>query len=56
MALQHIAPIQCLLTFEAVARLRHASRAVDELCVTPSAISHRMRQFVMPRPELFRTA
>ena len=27
MALQHIPPIQCLLTFEAVARLRHAGRA-----------------------------
>ena len=44
MALQHIPPIQCLLTFEAVARLRHAGRAADELCVTPSAISHRIRQ------------
>ena len=44
MALQHIPPIQCLLTFEAVARLRNASRAADELCVTPSAISHRIRQ------------
>ena len=44
MALQHIPPIQCLLTFEAVARLRHAGRAADELCVTPSAVSHRMRQ------------
>ena len=44
MALQHIPPIQCLLTFEAVARLRHAGRAADELCVTPSAVSHRIRQ------------
>ena len=44
MTLQHIPPIQCLLTFEAVARLRHAGRAADELCVTPSAISHRIRQ------------
>ena len=44
MALQHIPPIQCLLTFEAVARLRNASRAADELCVTPSAVSHRIRQ------------
>jgi len=43
-ALQHIPPIQCLLTFEAVARLRHAGRAADELCVTPSAVSHRIRQ------------
>jgi LysR family glycine cleavage system transcriptional activator len=44
MALQHIPPIQCLLTFEAVARLRNAGRAADELCVTPSAVSHRIRQ------------
>jgi LysR family glycine cleavage system transcriptional activator len=44
MNVQHIPPIQCLLTFEAVARLRHAGRAADELCVTPSAISHRIRQ------------
>jgi len=44
MALQHIPPIQCLLTFEALARLRNAGRAADELCVTPSAISHRIRQ------------
>jgi LysR family glycine cleavage system transcriptional activator len=43
-ALQHIPPIQCLLTFEAVARLRSASKAADELCVTASAISHRIRQ------------
>lgn len=44
MALQHIPPIQCLVTFEAVARLRSATRAADELCVTPSAVSHRIRQ------------
>ncbi len=44
MPLQHIPPIQCLVTFESVARLRHAGRAADELCVTPSAVSHRIRQ------------
>jgi DNA-binding transcriptional LysR family regulator len=44
MAAHHIPPIQCLLTFEAVARLRSAGKAADELCVTPSAISHRIRQ------------
>lgn len=44
MTLQHIPPIQCLLTFEALARIRHAGRAADELCVTPSAVSHRIRQ------------
>lgn len=44
MAIQHIPPIQCLLTFEAVARLRNVARAADELCVTTSAVSHRLRQ------------
>ncbi|NML42782.1 LysR family transcriptional regulator [Ramlibacter sp. G-1-2-2] len=39
-----IPPIQCLLTFEALARLRSATLAADELCVTPSAVSHRVRQ------------
>ncbi|MCA0241721.1 MAG: LysR family transcriptional regulator [Proteobacteria bacterium] len=44
MAFQRIPPIQCLVTFEAVARLRSASRAAEELCVTTSAVSHRIRQ------------
>ncbi|MEJ7688425.1 MAG: LysR substrate-binding domain-containing protein [Variovorax sp.] len=44
MTLQHIPPIQCLLTFEALARLRSVARAADELCVTASAVSHRIRQ------------
>jgi LysR family glycine cleavage system transcriptional activator len=39
-----IPPIQCLLTFEALARLRSVTLAADELCVTPSAVSHRVRQ------------
>ena len=37
-------PIQCLLTFEALARLRSVSQAAEDLCVTPSAVSHRVRQ------------
>lgn len=44
MAQKHIPPVQCLVTFEAVSRLRHAGRAADELCVTTSAVSHRIRQ------------
>ncbi|MEX8518704.1 MAG: LysR substrate-binding domain-containing protein [Leptothrix sp. (in: b-proteobacteria)] len=44
MSMLRIPPIQCLLTFEAVARLRSASQAADELSVTPSAVSHRIRQ------------
>jgi LysR family transcriptional regulator, glycine cleavage system transcriptional activator len=39
-----IPPIQCLATFEALARLRSATQAAEELCVTPSAVSHRVRQ------------
>lgn len=39
-----IPPIQCLLTFEALARHKNVTQAAAELCVTPSAISHRTRQ------------
>ena len=42
---QHrIPPIQCLLTFETLARLRSVTQAAEELCVTPSAVSHRVKQ------------
>lgn len=44
MASPRIPPIHCLLSFEALARLRSVTLAADELNVTPSAISHRMRQ------------
>ena len=44
MAPPRIPPIQCLLAFEALARLRSVSAAAEELSVTPSAVSHRMRQ------------
>ncbi|MBF5002760.1 LysR substrate-binding domain-containing protein [Diaphorobacter caeni] len=43
-ALRRIPPIQCLLTFEALARLRSVTLTADELCVTPSAVSHRVKQ------------
>ncbi|MCI3206361.1 MULTISPECIES: LysR substrate-binding domain-containing protein [Pandoraea] len=39
-----IPPIHCLTAFEAVARLRSLSRAADELNVSTSAVSHRLRQ------------
>lgn len=39
-----VPPLQCLMAFEAVARLRSGTLAAQELCVTPSAISHRIRQ------------
>ena len=41
---RRIPPIQCLLTFEALARLRSVTQTAEELCVTPSAVSHRVRQ------------
>ena len=44
MSTARIPPIQCLLTFEALARLRSVTQASEELCVTPSAVSHRVRQ------------
>ena len=39
-----IPPIQALLAFEAVARLHSVTLAAHELNVTPSAVSHRIRQ------------
>ncbi len=44
MTAARIPPIQCLLTFETLARLRSVTQASEELCVTPSAVSHRVRQ------------
>jgi LysR family glycine cleavage system transcriptional activator len=44
MAPPRIPPIHCLLSFEALARLRSVTLAAEELNVTPSAVSHRMRQ------------
>lgn len=39
-----IPPMHCLITFEALARLRSGMLAAHELSVTPSAITHRIRQ------------
>ena len=44
MSTARIPPIQCLLTFEALARLRSVTQASEELHVTPSAVGHRVRQ------------
>ena len=44
MASPRIPPIQALLAYEAVARLRSVTLAAEELNVTPSAVSHRIRQ------------
>lgn len=47
MSAARIPPIQCLLTFEALARLRSVTQTAEELCVTPSAVSHRVKQLEM---------
>ncbi|MCG3186438.1 MAG: Glycine cleavage system transcriptional activator [Rhodocyclaceae bacterium] len=39
-----IPPLRALIAFDAVARLGSFSRAADELCITPSAVSHRIAQ------------
>lgn len=39
-----IPPIECLLTFEALARRRSVTQTAGELFVTPSAVSHRIRR------------
>jgi DNA-binding transcriptional LysR family regulator len=44
MAASRIPPIHCLQAFEALARLRSVTAAAEALSVTPSAVSHRMRQ------------
>ncbi|GAP35536.1 LysR substrate-binding domain-containing protein [Piscinibacter sakaiensis] len=44
MTASRIPPIQALLAFEALARLRSVTLAAEELAVTPSAVSHRIRQ------------
>jgi LysR family transcriptional regulator, glycine cleavage system transcriptional activator len=43
MTVPRIPPIQGLLAFEALARLRSVTNAAEELHVTPSAVSHRIR-------------
>jgi DNA-binding transcriptional LysR family regulator len=44
MAAPRVPPVAALLAFESLARLRSVTRAGDELAVTPSAVSHRIRQ------------
>jgi DNA-binding transcriptional LysR family regulator len=42
--MKRLPPLHCLQAIEAVARLGSVVAAADELCVTASAISHRLRQ------------
>ncbi len=44
MTAARIPPIQSLQAFDALARLRSVTLAAEELSVTPSAVSHRIRQ------------
>ena len=44
MAAPRIPPIQALLAFEVLSRVRSVTLASEELNVTPSAVSHRIRQ------------
>lgn len=49
--------LPCLLAFEAVARLRSGKAAAQELCITPSAVTHRIRQLeVAMGRQLFNSA
>ena len=40
---RRLPPLHGLAAFEAVARLRSFTQAPDELCITRSAVSHRLR-------------
>jgi DNA-binding transcriptional LysR family regulator len=40
-------PLHALVAFEAAARLGGFRQAAEELCLTPSAVSHRIRQLEM---------
>ena len=43
-SLRRLPPLHGLAAFEAVARLRSFTQAADELCITRSAVSHRLRE------------
>lgn len=43
-AVRRIPPMHALAAFEAAARLGGFAQAANELCITPSAVSHRIRQ------------
>ncbi len=44
MPLNHLPPLHCLQAFEALARLKNGILAAHELSITPSAVSHRIKQ------------
>jgi LysR family transcriptional regulator, glycine cleavage system transcriptional activator len=50
--MKRIPPINCLETFEVLARVRSMKKAAEVLCVSPSAVSHRIRlmEQILDRP------
>jgi LysR family transcriptional regulator, glycine cleavage system transcriptional activator len=40
---QRIPPITCLEAFDVLARVRSMKKAAEVLCLSPSAVSHRMK-------------
>ena len=41
--MRHLPPLRTLLAFETTARLLSVTRAAEELCISPSAVSHQLR-------------
>lgn len=41
--MSRLPPIHCLQTFETLARTRNVSKTADALCISSSAVSHRMK-------------
>jgi len=50
--MKRIPPINCLETFEVLARVRSIKKTAEVLCVSPSAVSHRIRlmEQILKRP------
>jgi LysR family transcriptional regulator, glycine cleavage system transcriptional activator len=42
--MKQLPPLHCLVAFEALARLKNGIQTAEELCITPSAVSHRIKQ------------
>ncbi len=42
--MKQLPPLHCLVAFEALARIKNGIQAAEELCITPSAVSHRIKQ------------
>ncbi len=42
-AVRRIPPLKCLEAFETLAKVRSVKLAAHELCISPSAISHRIK-------------